>query len=85
MVLGVLCHCLKKNDVPICHYNLMSFQSIQFSSYGKPEEVLNLVESSLTELESNLKEGEVILRNLASPIHPSILYLIGGMFDRMAV
>lgn len=56
----------------------MSNKRLEFTNFGNPLEVLSYVEGNVNELDTDLKDGEYILRNLASPIHPSNVLLITG-------
>ena len=56
-----------------------SFDSLQYAKYGKPEEVLELKASSLSDCE----EGEVIIRMELATIHPSDVGLIQGSYGTL--
>lgn len=57
----------------------MSNKRLEFNNFGNPLEVLNYVEGSIDEVNTDLKDGEYILRNLASPVHPSNVLLVQGI------
>lgn len=55
-------------------------KAIMYSEYGKPAEVLRLEEREVAEP----GEGEVTLRILAAPIHPSDMGMILGKYGNLA-
>ena len=57
-------------------WHVMRSRGLQFQEYGKPEEVLKLVEKEIREPESQ----EVVVEMLAAPINPSDLGTIGGSY-----
>lgn len=54
----------------------MSYSKLIFNEFGNPTEVLH-VEEKISNLPEP-KEDELILQNLACPIHPSVIYTIRG-------
>ena len=57
----------------------MRTQGLQFEEFGKPHEVLNLVDYETGDLSGN----EVLVEMLASPINPSDLGTIGGSYGML--
>lgn len=56
----------------------MSYCKLVIDKFGKPTEVLRYVEEKISDLPEPA-DDELIVQNLASPIHPSIVYMIYGM------
>lgn len=54
-------------------------KALRFDEFGKPEEVLRLVEEDIPEPQ----DGEVLLRMERAAIHPSDLGIIGGSYGRL--
>ena len=54
-------------------------KALRFEEFGKPEEVLNLVEIDVRDP----AEGEVVLEMERSALHPSDLGIIGGSYGRL--
>lgn len=57
----------------------MSYGKLVIDKYGKPTEVVRYVEEKISDLPEP-KDDELILQNLASPIHPSVVYAILGRY-----
>eukprot|EP01035_Chromulina_nebulosa_P034256 gene34256-45945_t len=54
--------------------------AVQFSEYGKPKDVLKLVNLNLESDLKTLNADEVLLKHLYSPINPSDINMIGGVY-----
>lgn len=57
----------------------MSYPKLFYNEFGNPSDVLHYVEEKISDLPEP-KDDELILQNLACPIHPSVLYTIHGIF-----
>jgi len=57
----------------------MSYGKLVHDKYGDPTEVIRYVEEKIDDLQP--ADDELILQNLASPIHPSIVYAIQGHYE----